>query len=105
MQSPLSSLIFLVLLVALFYFMLLRPQRKRVEMHRRLMDSLDDGDEVVTIGGVFGTVESLGNDDVVLEVAPGTNIRVLKSAIARKLTEEPELEEGEDEEAEEAEEQ
>ncbi|MDQ3986532.1 MAG: preprotein translocase subunit YajC [Actinomycetota bacterium] len=104
MQSPVGSLIFLVLLVGLFYFMLLRPQRKRVEMHRRLMESLGDGDEVVTIGGVFGTVESLGNDDVVLQVAPGTSIRVLKSAIARKLTDEPELEEGE-EEIEEAEEE
>jgi preprotein translocase subunit YajC len=103
MQSPAGNLIFLVLLVAVFYFMLIRPQRRRVDQHRRLIESLGDGDEIVTIGGVFGTITRLGGDDVEVEIAPGTNIRILKSAVARKITDEDEeeLEEEEEEELEE----
>ena len=92
MQSPAGNLIFLVLLVAVFYFMLIRPQKKRVDSHRRLIESLGDGDEIVTIGGVFGTITRLGPDDVQVDIAPGTNIRILKSAVARKITDEDEEE-------------
>jgi preprotein translocase subunit YajC len=101
MQSPAGNLIFLVLLVAVFYFMLIRPQRRRVDQHRRLIESLGDGDEIVTIGGVFGTITRLGGDDVEVEIAPGTNVRILKSAVARKITDEDEEELEEEEEDEE----
>jgi preprotein translocase subunit YajC len=102
MQSPAGNLIFLVLLVAVFYFMLIRPQKRRVDQHRRLIESLGDGDEIVTIGGVFGTITRLGADEVEVEIAPGTTVRILKSAVARKVTEEDEeeLEEEEEEEPE-----
>lgn len=85
-----GSLIFLVLLVGIFYFMLIRPQRKRVEEHRRLIDSLDPGDEVVTIGGLHGVISSIGDDDVQLEVAPGTTLRFVKSAVARVVVDDSE---------------
>ena len=98
MQSPLGSLIFLVLLVGVFYFMLIRPQKKRVEQHRRLIESLGNDDEIVTIGGIYGTIKNLGSEDVEVEIAPGTNVRLLKSAIARKLTEEDEEEEYDEDE-------
>ena len=99
MQSPAGNLIFLVLLVAVFYFMLIRPQKRRVDQHRRLVESLGDGDEIVTIGGMFGTITRLGTEDVELEIAPGTNIKILKSAVARKIGDEDE--ELEDEEVDE----
>jgi preprotein translocase subunit YajC len=83
----LSSLVFLALLMGIFYFMLIRPQKRRVQQHRALVDSLGEGDEVVTIGGLFGVVVRLGDDDIDLEVAPGTTLRVLKSAVARRVTE------------------
>ena len=103
--SPIGSLLFLVILFAVFWFLLLRPQKKRVQQHRQLIDSLENGDEIVTIGGVFGRIESLRDGDLDVEIAPGTTIRILKTAIARKVSDdEPdaELEEGvdEDEEAE-----
>ena len=82
-----ESLIFLGLLIAIFYFMLIRPQRKRVQAHKQLIDSVDVGDEVVTIGGAHGIVRAIGEDEVRLEVAPGTEIRFIKSAIARRVTE------------------
>lgn len=93
-MQGLSSLIFLGLLIAIFYFMLIRPQKKRVEQHRSLVESLTVGDEIVTIGGVHGTVKRLGDDDLELEVAPGTVLRLVKSAVARRVT--AELETGEE---------
>jgi preprotein translocase subunit YajC len=83
-----SGLIFLGLMLVIFYFMLIRPQKRRAQQHRSLMDSLDEGDEVVTIGGLYGTVTRLADAEVDLEVAPGTTIRFLKSAVARKVSEE-----------------
>jgi preprotein translocase subunit YajC len=94
MSEGLPSLIFLAFLIAIFYFMLIRPQKRRVEAHRQLITSIGLGDEVVTIGGVFGTVRRLGDDDIELEIAPGTVVRFVKSAIARRVTEDVEDEIG-----------
>ena len=103
MEGQASSLIFLVFLVAIFYFMLIRPQRRRVQQHKSLMDSLEVGDEIVTIGGLYGTIASLSDDDLELEVAGGTRLRFVKTSVARKvvaLDEEDDLaEEGREEEA------
>lgn len=87
MQNTISSLVFLAFLVAIFYFMLIRPQKRRVQAHRNLIESLGVGDEVVTIGGLYGRVTTLGDDDVEVEVAPGITLRFVKSAIARRVTE------------------
>ena len=100
MQSPAGNLIFLGLLFVVFYFFLIRPQKKRMDAQRALIQSIEEGDEVVTMGGIIGTVSELDDDAMLLEVAPGTNIRVLRSAVARKLTEDEEEEEYEEEEEE-----
>lgn len=78
----------LVLLVAIFYFLLIRPQRRRVQQQRDLVSSLQVGDEVVTIGGIFGRITAMDDESVTLDVAPGTQIRLVKNAIARRLTDE-----------------
>lgn len=96
-----GNLVFLVLLGLVFYFMLIRPQKRRVEQHRELVESLGTGDEVVTIGGLFGTIQSIGDEHIDLEVSPGTTVRLLKNAVSRKLGDEQELEEGDEEEEEE----
>jgi len=87
MESGLSSLIFLGLLIAIFYFMLIRPQKKRMESHRQLIQSVGLGDEIITMTGLYGTVRALGDEDVEIEIAPGTTVRFLKSAIGRKVSE------------------
>jgi preprotein translocase subunit YajC len=87
MDQGLSTLIFLGLLVAIFYFMLIRPQKRRVQEHRALVESIGVGDDVVTIGGLHGTVRGLSDDEIELEIAPGTTVRFVRSAIARRLTE------------------
>ena len=94
MAEALPQLLFLGLLIGVFYFMLIRPQKKRAEQHRNLIDSVGVGDEVVTIGGLHGRVSRLGDDDIEIEAAPGTKLRFVKSAIARKVTEDSDEEIG-----------
>jgi preprotein translocase subunit YajC len=86
-SNGLSSLIFLVVLIGLFYFMLIRPQKRRVQQHQQLVSSIDVGDDVVTIGGMYGTVRAIGDDEIELEIASGTRVKFVKSAISRRLTE------------------
>jgi preprotein translocase subunit YajC len=85
-----QSIIFLVLLMVVFYFMLIRPQKRRVEQHRRLIESVGPGDDIVTIGGMHASVVSVDDDEVVIAPNPGMELRFVKSAIARKVG--PELE-------------
>ena len=88
-----TFLISLVLMVAIFYFLLIRPQQRRVRQQRDLVSSLGVGDEVVTIGGMFGTIFEMNDESVTLDVGSGTRIRFVKQAIARKFVrEEPETE-------------
>ena len=84
-SSSTALLISLALMVAIFYFLLIRPQQRRVRQQRELVNSLQIGDEVITIGGMFGTIKSMDEDEVTLEVSPGTDVRMVKSAVARKF--------------------
>lgn len=102
MEGPASSLIFIAFLIAIFYFMLIRPQKRRVQQHQQLVSSIGVGDEIVTIGGIFGVVKNITDDHVEVEISPGTTIRIVKSAIARRLSDE--VYEEEDDSAEETEE-
>jgi len=83
--DQLNQLLPLVVLAAAFYLLIIRPQQKRQRDHRLLMDSLAVGDRVVTIGGVYGTVSSLDDDRVGVEVATGVVVEFARSAIARKI--------------------
>ena len=77
-----TLIIFVVLLVAIFYFLIIRPQRRQQKKHQELMQELKRGDKVVTTGGIFGVVESLSDDSVVLKIESGATIRVARSSIA-----------------------
>jgi preprotein translocase subunit YajC len=102
--NPLVTFLPLILIGVVFYFLLIRPQQRRARAQRELIQSVDVGDEVVTIGGIFGTVRAVDDDAISLEVSPGTTLRFVRSAIARKLTpdDEEEEEEPEGEEADES---
>ncbi|ETK30451.1 hypothetical protein MPTA5024_40225 [Microbispora sp. ATCC PTA-5024] len=69
-----------------FYFLLIRPQRKRQQEQAQMQNSLAPGARVMTTTGLFGTVVGLEDDDVLLEVAPGVQTRWIKAAIGRVLT-------------------
>jgi preprotein translocase subunit YajC len=88
--SLLSLLFPLVLLGGVFYFLLLRPNRARQRQQQSLLESLRIGDEVMTAGGIFGTLKDIDEQDdtVTVEIAPGTNVRMLRRAIAQRLGEE-----------------
>jgi len=71
--------------VALFYFMLIRPQQKRTREHQALLSKLATGDEVVTSGGVLGKVTEVGDTFITLEVADGVRIKVQKVQITQLM--------------------
>ena len=90
--SLLSLLFPLVLLGGVFYFLLLRPNRTRQRQQQTLLQSLQVGDEVMTAGGIFGTLKDIDEEDdiVTVEIAPGTDVRMLRRAISQRLVEEAE---------------
>jgi len=85
-----TTLIFIALLALAFYFLILRPQRKRQQAIQQTMSALSPGSRVMLASGLFGTVVSVGAKQVVLEISPGTELTVLKQAISRIVTAEDE---------------
>jgi preprotein translocase subunit YajC len=79
-----TMIIFLVLIFAVFYFFIIRPQRKRQKEHQQLMEELKRGDRVITAGGIYGQIESIAEDSVVIKVESGTTLRVAKNMVAVK---------------------
>src|SRR3954453_8424629 len=75
----------IVLLFGVMYFMMIRPQQKRRREAEQMQRSLTVGDEVVTIGGLHGTVVEVGDDVVAIEIAPGVHARYSRPAIAKVL--------------------
>ncbi len=71
--------------IALFYFMLIRPQQKRTKEHQALVSKLAAGDEVVTNGGLLGRVTEVGDPFVTLEIADGVRVKVQKVQIAQLM--------------------
>ena len=89
--------IFILVLLVVMWFMLIRPQRRRQLESQRLLASLDVGKEIVTAGGLYGTITSLDDDEARVEIAEGVEVRVAKRAIAGVLSEDDEAEELEEE--------
>ena len=97
-----TTLILIALMVVAFYFLIMRPQRKRQQAIQKTMNELQPGTRVMLGSGLFGTLVSVGAKQVVLEVSPGVEMTVLKQAISRTVvpgdedTEFDELEEYDD---------
>ena len=79
-----TTLIFIGGLLLLFYLLIVMPQRRRREAQARLLADVEVGDEVVTLGGIFGFVREVEDHHIVLEIAPGTRVRLVKSAITAR---------------------
>ena len=82
-----GSFIIIIVLLILMWFLLIRPQRRRQLDSQRLIDSLAVGQEIVTAGGLYGTITALEDDEARVEIADGIEVRVAKRAIAGVLTE------------------
>ncbi len=74
----------LAIFVVIFYFFIIRPQKKRQRTQDELLASLSRGDQIVTIGGFFATIREVKDDSIVVEIADGVKVRILKSAVATK---------------------
>ena len=84
-QNPNSTwymVAFLVAIFALFYFVMIRPQRKRQKQQQTMIQGLQKGDKVITAGGIYGTIESVSEESVVIKVESGTTLRVNKGSVA-----------------------
>jgi preprotein translocase subunit YajC len=79
-----EALLFLLPL-ALLWVLMIRPQQQRVRQAREMAASLEPGDEVITAGGIYGTIIAAHGDTLTVEVAPGVVVRVLRGAIAQRV--------------------
>lgn len=79
------SLLFLVFMIGFFWFLFIRPQRKRMREQQELQSALSVGDHVQTIGGLVGTIRSMDEDTVVLDVESG-QVRVLRRAVSARTS-------------------
>lgn len=80
-----AGLLFPVLMIVVFYFLLIRPQQRRMREHRALVSTLSLEDDVITAGGIFGRIVRLGEEAVEVELVDGARMKVLRSAISRKI--------------------
>jgi preprotein translocase subunit YajC len=76
------GLIFILLAFGFLYFVLIRPQRRRRFEQEQRLSAIEPGVEVLTAGGIYGSVTAVGDDEVTVEIAPGTEVRVARRAIA-----------------------
>jgi preprotein translocase subunit YajC len=94
------GLVLIVLAFLFIYLVVMRPQRRRRAEQARMWHDLDEGDEIVTAGGIYGTVTGFDGDDLLVEIAPGLVVKTARRAVAGVVSE-PDDEEEEDEEDEE----
>jgi preprotein translocase subunit YajC len=86
MPQQYSTLILIALMVVAFYFLIMRPQRKRQQAMQRTLNEIQPGTRVLLGSGLFGTVISVGEKQLVLELSPGAEVTVLKQAVVRIAT-------------------
>ena len=85
------------------WLLLIRPQRRKQQEQQDLLSNIQVGDEIVTAGGIYGTISDVEDDEVTVEIAPGTRVRMAKRAVAGILTEDEEDEEYEEDDEDELE--
>jgi len=81
--SLMTTVLPLLLMFAVFYFLLIRPQNKRQKELRAMLGALSKGDEVVTSGGILGRIDELGDTYLSIEISPNTRIKVQRQAISQ----------------------
>ena len=83
--SIVTLVIIMVLIFGMFYFVMIRPQRQKQKEHETMVQELHKGDRVITAGGIHGTIESVGEESIVLKVESGATIRVSRGSILGRL--------------------
>lgn len=81
-MSLIASLLPLILIIVVFYFLLIRPQQKRAKEHKQMLENLKRGDKVITVGGIYGVVEAVNPNTVVLKIAENVKVKFSKQSVA-----------------------
>ena len=98
----LMSILPLILIFVVFYFLLIRPQQRKQKAHREMLQNVNRGDDIVTTGGLVGNVIKVGRGDTILvEVAPDVRVRVMRNMLSQIMPRHEQYEEDDDEEDEE----
>lgn len=83
--DPMSGMLFFIGMLALMYFLLIRPQQKRAKEHKKMVEAITKGDEVVTNGGMLGKIIEIGDQYISLEIASNIEVKLQRQAIATVL--------------------
>ncbi len=83
-SSTLIMIGFLVVMFVVFYFLIIRPQRKRQQDQQATLAALKPGDRIITIGGIYGEIESMTDENLVIKVESGNTLRIARQAVAYK---------------------
>ena len=83
--SALTSFVPLILIFVIMYFLMIRPQQKRVKQHKEMVSALKKGDQVVTQGGIIGKVASVRDEELEVEIATGVRVRVVRGTVSQVL--------------------
>ena len=94
-----GPLLALLITFGLMWVLLILPQQRRMRAHQAVVASLRAGDEIVTAGGVYGTITSVDEDTLAVEVAPGVVLRVLRSAVSQRIAPDDDAADDDDEDA------
>ncbi|WBU63169.1 preprotein translocase subunit YajC [Paracoccus aerodenitrificans] len=87
--SAISSLVMMAAIFGIMYFLVLRPQQKRMKQHREMVSGLKRGDLVVTQGGLIGKITDVKDEEVSVEIAQGVKVRVVRSTVAQTIDRTP----------------
>jgi preprotein translocase subunit YajC len=83
-QNPLGAFVPLIIMFAIFYFLLIRPQQKKAKQHKEMIGNLKIGDRIVTNGGLYGTIVRMTEQTLILEIAEKVNVEMLRNTVAEK---------------------
>jgi preprotein translocase subunit YajC len=84
-SNPIYTVVWMVALCGIMYFLMIRPQTKRAKEHRDLVSKLAKGDEIITNGGLAGRIDELGENFITVEIADGVRVKLQRAAIAAVL--------------------
>ena len=88
-QNMFSMFLPMILIIVVFYFFMIRPQMKRQKELQKFRSALQRGDKVVTTGGLYGKIEEIKDNIIMLEIAPGIKVKVDKSVVLKDITDAP----------------
>ncbi|HAK59688.1 MAG TPA: preprotein translocase subunit YajC [Nitrospiraceae bacterium] len=87
-----AGLVMMAAIFAIFYFLLIRPQQKKMKDHKLMVEKLKKGDRIVTAGGMYGTVEGVSPQTLTVKISEGTKVKLTRSSVAAVVTTEEEKE-------------